>query len=966
MIEGIQRVIDHTDGPLLILGGPGTGKTYGLEQRFLRLSQSEGLAPHRILLLCGNRRYAVEAKQRLVWKLPHRATIEIPVYTWHALAYHVVTRYYPVLGYSESPVLLTGPEQWGTVREMLASEHPSGWPVWGERLQDRGFVDEIADFVLRVEQRMVELADLEALMSHRADWREVVQFYGRYQERLKQGSRLDYAGLITSAVNLLSKDGDVKGALRKRFPHVLVDDGQELSHAQICLLKGLSTESLTVAADPNSGIETFRGAEPDWVFGFEAQFGPHTTVELGRSYRIGSPLVEASSDLIARNHPDHQPLMTAPAEHSTIFEARLYTSVAEEAEAVARELRHLHLAEHVAWADMAVLISQPAYLLAPMEGAFDRWEVPYHAMSADRPLSSNHVVASFLGLVKAALRSERWEQSLPSVLTSSLVGLGYCDLRRLERQAWTKRRSLLDVIAEDPAAMEFRQLRDLVIENQSSADECFWQIYSASTFLQDLTQRAISDVDDPANLDLDALVALSHSLGRFVERRHGHGSIKEYLTEASRADFGGDSWLAPSSAEGSDRVSMLSFHAARGRQWHTVVVAGCLDAWIPKGKRAQGLFDPFALEIAEAADREVEAIADDRRTFYVAATRATDRTIFTVSTGSGGRGRPSRFLGEFGAVPEALALEERPALTLGEMSSRLRRTLARADTSPTEKVAAAVALAEVPGTDPTRWYGRWGWTEGSVPLAKDAKLRTSYSRLGVFQNCGLQYLLQTVLGLDPSSTHSMKFGTWIHALIEAVHSRVINDIPTLRREYARLFDERVFPNATIAAQFRRDGEKMLRNLWENEFTQDDVLVEHNFEFLFEGSTLRGRIDRIDTKGGVLKLTDYKTAKWTPSTREAQESLQLAIYFLAARQDPKLKELGHPGQARLVYPGASWADGSMKVLNQTAEQADAVLDGLPDLLQRVIAEDFNPSVEANCHFCRMRPLCPIWPEGVEVQ
>ena len=72
------------------------------------------------------------------------------------------------------------------------------------------------------------------------------------------------------------------------------------------------------------------------------------------------------------------------------------------------------------------------------------------------------------------------------------------------------------------------------------------------------------------------------------------------------------------------------------------MVAGCLDAWIPKGRRAQGLFDPLALEIADAADREVEAIAADRRTFYLAATRARRRVLFTVSHVVSGRGRPTR------------------------------------------------------------------------------------------------------------------------------------------------------------------------------------------------------------------------------------------------------------------------------------------------------------------------------------
>ena len=448
-----------------------------------------------------------------------------------------------------------------------------------------------------------------------------------------------------------------------------------------------------------------------------------------------------------------------------------------------------------------------------------------------------------------------------------------------------------------------------------------------------------------------------------MERRHGLATIRDYLTEAARADFGGDPWLPPPPS-GSGRVAVLSFHASKGREWDTVVVAGCLDAWIPKGRRAQGLFDPLGLEIPEPADRAVEAIAADRRTFYVAATRARRRVLFTVSAAASGRGRPSRFLAELGAEPVAPPSEELPALTEAEQRARLRRIL-EGNGPPGARVAALLALAELPGADPGRWYGRWGWTEGGVPVEED-ELRTSYSRLSVYDNCGLQYLLVSVLGLDPSSTHSMKFGTWMHALFQAVHEGKITTPPALLAEYRNLFDKTVFPNVTIARQFRRDGERMLEVFWNYERSPKTVRVEHWFDVPFEGARLRGRIDRVDQIGSNLKLTDYKTAKWATGMEEAQESLQLAIYHLAARVDPGLAELGKPIAARLVYPGATWSDGKPIERIQNPEQADKVLERLPNLVRRIRAEDFAPSPEADCMWCAVKALCPLWPQGGELQ
>ncbi|MEX0790139.1 MAG: ATP-dependent DNA helicase, partial [Actinomycetota bacterium] len=910
--------------------------------------------------------YSMKARDRIVRLLPQEASVEVPVYTWHALAYHLVTRYYPALGFSEPPVLLTAPEQWGAVRELLEAEDPARWPHWGARLKERAFADEVADFCLRVEQSLHSEESLRSLIRTKPDWAEVVSFVDVYRAHLRNRSRMDYAQMISSAVRLLKQDSSVEERLKERFPHVMVDDGQDMGQAHLALLGHLQTENLVVAADPDAGIETYRGAEPDWVFGFGKWFGPHRTVVLEEGRRIGAPLAPALGRLIRHNDDlaTHRP--TAPAAHATEFECRQYLSTVEEVESIARELRRLHVLEKVAWSDMAVLVSQPRFLLTPLQRALEQCAVPFQPMQGDRPLSLEPVVKCFLDLVRVTL-GDGAPRLLPNLLTSPLVGLDYSTRRGLERDAWRTRRPLEEVVAEAPEASELARLGALVLKHQGQADECFWQVYANSSYYQDLEARALADPSDPANSAIDALVAFSHGLERFVERRRGAGSIADYLNEAARADFGADPWLAPS-ARRAEGVAISTFHGAKGREWDVVVVAGCLDAWIPKGHRAQGLFDPYLLQMPDAVNRELAAISEDRRTFYVAASRARKLAIFTAAPPNGGRSKPSRFLIELsGETPAVAAPGELPPLTHAELAAGLRRRLATRGTPEAALVAAVVALSEIPGTDPSGWYGRAGWTAGVEPLV-EGELRTSYSRLSVFENCGLQYVLQSVLGLDPASSYSMKFGTWIHALFEAWHEERITDPAELKVEYAKIFDETIFPNSTIARQFHRDGLKMLEVFWRYEAAAGpNVVSERQFDFPYARAVLRGRIDRMDrkNKGTAVTLTDYKTAKWAPSYKEAQSSLQLAIYHLAVKTDPKLQEFGEPLLARLVYPGAYGRDGSHQVLTQNAEEAEKVIEKLPKIISAVRAEDFSPSPGADCHFCRMRPLCPLYPDGQEV-
>jgi RecB family exonuclease len=301
-------------------------------------------------------------------------------------------------------------------------------------------------------------------------------------------------------------------------------------------------------------------------------------------------------------------------------------------------------------------------------------------------------------------------------------------------------------------------------------------------------------------------------------------------------------------------------------------------------------------------------------------------------------------------------------LTFAEMRAFLRQTLEDPEATMAERAAAAVALAETPGTDPARWYGRWPWSEGTKPLAEEG-FDTSYTRLGTYDECGLKYVLQSVLGLDDISTHQMKFGTWIHAIFEAAGKAQIRSEDEALKKYHETFDDGVFPSSAVANNYRRRGERMISAFWKFENTRRPVAVEKYFEFPFHRATLRGYIDRIDSAPqNGLKLTDYKTSTSPVWWDEAKRSLQLAIYQLAAQKDEELSAAGTPKVARLVYPGKRDVRGQPTERTQSPEDAETVIAELPGVIDAVLSEDFAPDPDADCTWCRMKPLCPLWHGG----
>lgn len=1015
-----QAVVEHAVGPLLALGGPGTGKTKILEERFLALATgqrpaaADNAAPDRILFLVPNRAQKMALQERLTKRLlvdeGLDAFIEVPIYTWHGLAYHLVSRHYDKLDYSEPPVLLTSPEQWGAIREGLLQEaktNRANWPHHKHLLENRGFVDEVVDFFIRVGQRAMDPPELEPLARVRPAWAELIEFYKRHHAQLRARSRVDYPTLLRDAVELLANFDDVRESLHRRFRHILVDDGQELALVQQRLLHfltaftttGDASRSLVIAGDPDSAIETFRGAEPEWIDDFAKEFGAHERVSLTTSYRLGPELGSAALRMIGRNgERDHRPVEFAG---ESTLDVRRYPNLAAEVEAIARDVRMAHLNDRIAYEDMAILVTSPRSMLPPLERALDALEVPFSVSAPDRPLGREPIVRAFLDLDALARTDEPDTEALGHLLRSPLIGIDDAAVRELERVARVAGKPVLETIETltelegHPGATErlaeFVRLRDIVrAHTDVPADQAFYAVWEDSLLRRELTEGARSGADHPAHRDLDALVAFGRALSRFVERRgapiRDKATFEDYREAIGRADFGSDPWLPPERSGGG--VNVVSFHGAKGKEWKLVAVAGVIEGAIPKGRRATGLFDPYYLDETDPVARNRKNEAEDRRVFYVSITRAMTRCIVTTSPGPTRRGEPSRFIEELtGAVPEFEARPDLPPLTFAEAAARYRRTLADVSAPEAERIAALSAIAEICKLDPSctsahpsQWWWRWDWTEGAVPLRVQQqqtesdedvpleKLRTSYSRISTYDNCGLQYLLAVALGLDPETSHSMVFGSVIHKVFEELEN---GDLPVepaaAYARYDELFRKIVsqFPNKAVARQYYRDGQKMIERYGKFLKPGTAANAEISFRVELDGHRITGRIDRVDKRGNKLVISDYKTSRHPVQFDEARESLQLAIYYLAAQEDEDLKALGEPGLMQLIYPGAPMSRGEVSTRSQTPEQAQEALKRLPTLMDGVLAEDFRPNPEANCMWCRFKPLCPLWSEGKEL-
>src|SRR5918994_1801967 len=427
-------------GNVVILGGPGSGKTALLEASMHHLLARPGGTAR---FLTSSRQAAVASTERLLAGLGGASGGELGCVTWHGFARGLVTSHADLPDYRGEPRPLSGPEQWSLVRSLLSLDQTEvDWGPLAPLVDTRAFTDELAEFVLACERLLVDPEELleRARAEGRPSWVPVAAFLSLYGEHLALQDSVDQAGLILQAGDLLEDRPDILQATVAQVGTVLVDEAQELDPAQLrilMLLVGGGARAI-LAGDPAGTTEAYRGATPGALPAWARRLGA-SVVLLERSRRLGGPGLDAVRRLQAAGP---RPVVALTGGGATTVEAARHPGPAEEAEANARLLRVAHERDGVPYGRMAVLLPSTRRLGGPPPPGLGGFGVPYRLGAGERQLVAEPVVGHVLDLFRLALDPTRADELLPSLLTSPLGGLDPGELRSLRRAALLADRSL--------------------------------------------------------------------------------------------------------------------------------------------------------------------------------------------------------------------------------------------------------------------------------------------------------------------------------------------------------------------------------------------------------------------------------------------------------------------------------------------------------------------------------------------
>jgi superfamily I DNA/RNA helicase len=298
-----QAVVAHRGGPLLVLAGPGTGKTTTMVEAIVDVVERRGVAPDQVLALTFSRKAAEQLRDRVTARLGRTMGTSMAA-TFHSFAYSLV-RQHAVKDPYEAPLrLLTAAEQDVVLQDLLRpTPEAVRWPdALAEAVRSRGFAREVQALLDRARERGLtgdQLATLGA-EAGRPEWEAAGRFLEDYLTILDAQSSLDYADLVVRAVRL-AEEPDVQWELRGRYQWVFVDEYQDTDPSQVALLKALAGggRNLVVVGDPDQSIYGFRGADVRGILRFPDEFRtvtgqPAPVVALQTTRRFGPDLLAAS------------------------------------------------------------------------------------------------------------------------------------------------------------------------------------------------------------------------------------------------------------------------------------------------------------------------------------------------------------------------------------------------------------------------------------------------------------------------------------------------------------------------------------------------------------------------------------------------------------------------------------------------------------------------------------------------
>jgi len=969
-----RQAVEYGEGPLLIIAGPGSGKTRVITERVVwLLGNVAGLQPRNLLAVTFTDRAAEEMKARVRKALgdppdlPH-------ISTFHSFCYEVLRKRH------FERQLLDKVDVWIFLRRRMEQ---LGLDFYQKLAEPGAFLHALNEFFSRCQDELIEPDDFEAYVAMvekefqrraaRLDpaerkleeeevlkKKELARVFRNCRKLIEDAGSSSLGSLIPETVRLFDREPEVLETYRDRFRYVLVDELQDANYAQVELLRRLVAPpcNITAVGDDDQAIYRFRGAAHGAFQMFHEAFPGAEVVNLHRNYRSTKRILRAADVVIAKNTHEEKkkPLRTENDEGCRVFllESPEYRSeaawIAEEVARLARKGMPL--------ADVAVLYRAHAHR-DPLVEEFRRRKIPF----AIRGLSLLSTVilrdlVAYLNLV----HSPHHNISLTRVLLAPRWRFPEELALQVRHEASKNRCSLYDVLESWEKASTRSEVKD------TGWPELKKLILGIRRFSQELTVTRLFDLllewlelsFLPGEADQLYVKAFRDFLAGWEEKSETQ-KLREFMEYFQYFQDAGGKIEAPEPEDPSNAVQMMTVHAAKGLEFPVVFMLSVAPRRFPHSEQRAVIEFPDELRKGPESPSNIHQ-QEERRLFFVAMTRARER-LYVSGVSKPGK-KPSAFVDDLVSNPVVAARDmERiqvPEISAEEAAPPTRLALSeprRRDGTQPGLFSDAPARAGAVYPDLVTWASR------PPILAADGKLRLSATAIEDYKSCPLKFKFSHFLRIPTGPQATLTFGNIMHQAVRhyfELRKEAEPAFDAIEEFYLHAWKAVGFEDAYQEQAYKKAGLEQLRAFVERQkdsrVAAERIRLEETFRLELGDVVLEGRVDQIDPLGppgdAAVELIDYKTGR-PRSQKDADQSLQLSIYALAAREQLKLKP------ARLTFYNLT--NNQPVSTARTAKDLDQAVDEIRAVADQIRRLLFQPAPGFVCRWCDYVPVCPAHEE-----
>lgn len=939
--EAQRQAITHRQGPFLLISGAGTGKTHVLTGRILHLLLTRNVSASEILALTFTEKATQEMIERIDAALPlgHE---EVCIKTFHGFCETVLRERGHEIGISPDYILLNEVDSWLFLKKKFTElplnyYRPLGNPHkflrvlqdYFNRLQDEDITPDFYDAYIKKMNRTKNPSEEEKEIEEKHT--ELAAAYTTYLELLLKNNVLDFGSLVFFTLRLFEKRASVLAQYQKQFRFILVDEFQDTNFAQnkLITLVAAHHKNLFVVGDDDQAIYKWRGASLSNIQYFKKLFPKTKTLVLNENYRSNQAVLDFAYHSIQKNNPNRLEITEAVDKRLRAVSSRknsipvIYhcTNLSEEIALIMTKAK----AAHSAGKNVAIVVRTNA-LIKPFLAEFQKRLIPFQYFSGES-LFQKPAVKDCMAVLRV-IGDPTDDLALFRLLRMPFWNISMETLLGLLRSAKSANRPLFGVLIQTAESQKVKALLDILIafSRDHTVSLVMGKFLEESGYFSGAKKNSGEDAEGAEDTMLNTasdLALFSEKITAF-EETHEEKSVTDFLSFAALWEEVG-AVKQEQQALDPNAIKIMTIHGAKGLEFDVVFIAGLVQGKFPTVNRKEPFEIPKSM-ITETIPEGDHHMEEERRLFYVAATRARESLIMTYSDFYEGKKKwkPSLFVLEtlqsgkvqhFSPKNSGKYKKENPEQTLLPFDKRQHQPIS----------------LKIPNL--------------------------SFSQLDTFQDCPLKYQFRYIFSIHTPLPFQVNFGTSVHNTLRDFYSELQKKIALekinlvlLNSLYEKNWISAGFENRTLEEDQKKRGRELLQKFYEKEKNalHAPAFIEKSFTLDLGKIKIAGRIDRIDQlPDGTYEVIDYKTGG--NHEKDLKKNLQLSLYALACRDALKI-----PVSQLTLY----FLDGLERVsTTRTNEEIDSCREEIIKYAEEMAQSDFSPTPGFHCSYCDYRLICP---------